>query len=121
MNISEATAGMIVGGWTLTAIIAAPLGGWLADLWQKKTGKGRLYLPALASVLAAIVLVIMVTLKFGPVGIALGFLYGILSVIGSPALNAVSQDVVPAAHKGLSMGMAVFAAYMFGGAGVHPW
>jgi len=116
MNISEATAGMIVGGWALTAIIAAPLGGWLADLWQKKTGKGRLYLPALASVLAAIVLVIMVILKFGTVGIALGFIYGFLSVIGSPALNAVSQDVVPAAHKGLSMGMAVFAAYMFGGA-----
>ena len=116
MSISEATAGMIVGGWALMAIIAAPLGGWLADLWQKKTGKGRLYLPALASVLAAIVLIIMVILKFGPIGIALGFVYGFLSVIGSPALNAVSQDVVPAANKGLSMGMAVFSAYMFGGA-----
>jgi len=116
MDISEATAGMIVGGWALMAIIAAPLGGWLADLWQKKGGKGRLYLPALASILAAIVLIAMVILKFGPIGIALGFVYGFLSVIGSPALNAVSQDVVPSAHKGLSMGMAVFAAYMFGGA-----
>jgi MFS family permease len=116
MNISEAKAGMIVGGWGLMAIIAAPLGGWLADYWQKKNGKGRLYLPALASVLAAVVLIIMVLLRFGPVGIVLGFVYGMLSVIGSPALNAVSQDVVPAAHKGLSMGMAVFAAYMFGGA-----
>jgi len=116
MSISEATAGMIVGGWALMAIIAAPLGGWLADHWQKKNGKGRLYLPALASILAAIVLIVMVILKFGPIGIALGFVYGFLSVVGSPALNAVSQDVVPAAHKGLSMGMAVFAAYMFGGA-----
>jgi len=116
MGISEAKAGMIVGGWGLMAIMGAPLGGWLADLWQKKSGKGRLYLPALASVLAAVVLIIMVILRFGPMGIALGFVYGILSVIGSPALNAVSQDVVPAAHKGLSMGMAVFAAYMFGGA-----
>ncbi len=116
MNITEAKAGMIVGGWGLMSIIGAPLGGWLADLWQKKNGKGRLYLPALASVLAAIVLIMMVLLKFGPVGIVLGFIYGILSVIGSPALNAVSQDVAPAAHKGLSMGMAVFAAYMFGGA-----
>ena len=116
MSISEATAGMIVGGWALMAIIAAPLGGWLADLWQKKTGRGRLYLPALASVLAAIVLIVMVAVRFGPIGIALGFVYGFLSVVGSPALNAVSQDVVPAAHKGLSMGMAVFAAYMFGGA-----
>jgi MFS family permease len=116
LNISEATAGMIVGGWGLMAILAAPLGGWLADIWQKKNGKGRLYLPALASLLAAIVLIVMVMLRFGPIAIGLGFLYGILSVIYGPALNAVSQDVVPAAHKGLSMGMAVFAAYMFGGA-----
>jgi MFS family permease len=116
MNVSEATAGMIVGGWGLMAIIGAPLGGWLADVWQKKTGKGRLYLPALASVVAAVVLIIMLLLRFGPVGIALGFIYGILSVIGSPALNAVSQDVVPSAHKGLSMGLAVFSAYVFGGA-----
>lgn len=116
MNISEAKAGMIVGGWGLMAIVAAPAGGWLADFWQKKTGKGRLYLPALASVLAAVLLIVMVLLRFGPVGIVLGFIYGILSVIGSPALNTVSQDVVPAANKGLSMGMAVFSAYMFGGA-----
>jgi MFS family permease len=116
MNVSEATAGMIVGGWGLMAIVGAPLGGWLADVWQKKTGKGRLYLPALASLVAAVVLIIMLLLRFGPIGIALGFVYGILSVIGSPALNAVSQDVVPSAHKGLSMGLAVFSAYVFGGA-----
>lgn len=116
MNISEAKAGMIVGGWGLMAIIGAPLGGWLADAWQKKNGKGRLYLTALASLLAAVMLIIMVLLKFGSAGIMLGFVYSILSVIGSPALNAVSQDVAPARHKGLSMGMAVFSAYMFGGA-----
>jgi MFS family permease len=116
LNISEATAGMIVGGWGLMAIIAAPLGGWLADLWQKKNGKGRLYLPALASLLAAVVLIVMVLVRFNPIGVGLGFVYGFLSVVYGPALNAVSQDVVPAAHKGLSMGMAVFAAYMFGGA-----
>lgn len=116
MGINEAKAGMVVGGWGLMAIIGAPLGGWLADYWQKKTGRGRLLMPAIAVVLAACVFIIMVMLRFGPVGIALGFIYGILSVVGSPALNAVSQDVVPAAHKGLSMGMAVFSSYMFGGA-----
>ena len=33
-----------------------------------------------------------------------------------PAIAAISQDVVPVAHKGLSMGLAIFAQYMFGGA-----
>ncbi|MCX5997624.1 MAG: MFS transporter [Chloroflexi bacterium] len=116
MGISEAQAGLIVGGWGLTAIIAAPLGGWLADLWQKKTGRGRLLLPATATVIAAILLIIIVSIKLGPVGITLGFGYGVFLVIGAPALNSISQDVVPAAHKGLSMGMAVFSSYMLGGA-----
>ncbi len=116
MGISEAQAGLIVGGWGLTAIIAAPLGGWLADLWQKKMGRGRLLLPATATLIAAIILIIMVLIKLGPVGIALGFAWGVFAVIGSPALNSISQDVVPSAHKGLSMGLAVFSSYMLGGA-----
>jgi MFS family permease len=33
-----------------------------------------------------------------------------------PAIAAISQDVVPVAHKGLSMGLAIFAQYMLGGA-----
>jgi MFS family permease len=116
MSISEAQAGLIVGGWGLMAIIGAPLGGWLADLWQKRDGKGRLLFSALVTVLAAIILIILVILKIGPIGIVLGFVYGIFAVAYGPALNAVSQDVVPAAHKGLSMGLAVFSAYVFGGA-----
>ena len=115
-GMNEAQAGVIVGGWGLTAIIAAPLGGYFADLWQKKTGKGRLHLPATVTILAAVFLLVIILLKLGPVGIALGFLYGMLAVMGSPALNSISQDVVPAAHKGLSMGMAVFGSYMLGGA-----
>jgi MFS family permease len=116
MNMSEATAGLIVGGWGLMAIIAAPLGGWLADLWQKKTGRGRLHMPALTAVLASIVLITMVSMRFGPVGIGLGFLYGILTVISIPASNAFTQDVVPAANKGLAVGLGTFCAYIFGGA-----
>lgn len=116
MGISEATAGMIVGGWGLMAILGAPLGGYLADLWQKKNNKGRIYLPAVSTILSAVVIIAVILLKLGPVGIALGFVYGILSVTGAPALNAISQDVVPSTHKGLSMGLAVFSAYIFGGA-----
>ena len=37
-----------------------------------------------------------------------------------PALGAVSQEVIPPAHKGLSWGMTIFCMYMFGGAW-SPW
>jgi MFS family permease len=37
-----------------------------------------------------------------------------------PALGAVTQEVVPPAHKGLSWGVTIFSMYMFGGAWA-PW
>jgi MFS family permease len=100
----------------LMAIIGAPLGGYLADLWQKKNKKGRIYLASAAAVLSAILLITVVLIKFNTIGIILGMLYGIFNVMGNPALASVSQDVVPSAHKGLSFGIAVFCAYALGGA-----
>jgi MFS family permease len=116
MNVSEGQAGLIVGGMVLMAIIGAPLGGFLADLWQKKNNKGRIYLASLAAVTSALLLIAVVLIKFNAIGIALGMLYGIFNVMGNPALASVSQDVVPSAHKGLSFGIAVFCAYALGGA-----
>jgi MFS family permease len=47
-------------------------------------------------------------------------LYGIAASMAVPAFATVSQDIVPVAHKGLSMGLVVFAQYLFGGAW-GPW
>jgi MFS family permease len=116
MNVNEAKAGIILGGIGLAAIIGAPLGGFLADFWQKKNPRGRMYVPAVAYIIGGILLVIVVLTEFNTLGIALAVLYGIAAAMAMPAIAAISQDVVPVAHKGLSMGMAVFAQYMFGGA-----
>jgi MFS family permease len=116
MNVTEGQAGLIVGGMVLMAIIGAPLGGYLADFWQKRNNKGRIYLASLSAVLSAILLIAVVLIKFNTIGIIIGMLYGIFNVMGNPALASVSQDVVPSAHKGLSFGIAVFCAYALGGA-----
>lgn len=50
----------------------------------------------------------------------LAVLYGFSFFVGIPALSAVSQEVIPPAHKGLSWGMTIFCMYMFGGAWA-PW
>jgi MFS family permease len=42
-----------------------------------------------------------------PLGIALGMLYGILNVMAVPSFGAISQDVVPAVHKGSSFGLSL--------------
>ncbi len=46
----------------------------------------------------------------------LGILFGICLVLGMPAIGAVTQDVVPVAHKGLSFGLCIFFQYVLGGA-----
>ncbi len=116
LHITEATAGMITGGIGLTAIIGAPLGGFLADFWQKKNPRGRMYIPVVAYIFGGSMLIAAVLTHFSYLGIAFAALFGIASAMAMPAIAAISQDVVPVAHKGLSMGLAIFAQYMLGGA-----
>jgi MFS family permease len=120
LNVNESTAGLIVGGMGMMALIGAPLGGWLTDLWHRHNPRGRVYLPAIALASAAVVLIAAIMTGFNTLGIVLGMLYGILNVMAVPAFGAISQDVVPAAHKGFSFGLAVFFQYMLGGAWA-PW
>jgi MFS family permease len=116
LHISEATAGLITGGIGLTAILGAPLGGFLADFWQKKNPRGRMYIPVAAYIFGGVMLILAVFMNFNYLGIAFAALFGIASAMAMPAIAAISQDVVPVAHKGLSMGLAIFAQYMLGGA-----
>ena len=116
LNISEAKAGLLFGAIGLAAIIGAPLGGFLADFWQKKNPRGRMYIPAVAYIVGGSLLIVVILTRFSPVGIGLAVLYGIAAAMAMPAIAAISQDVVPVAHKGLSMGLAIFAQYMLGGA-----
>jgi MFS family permease len=116
LNVTEVTAGLIVGGMGLMALIGAPLGGYLSDLWHKHDPKGRVYMPAVTLAAAAIVLIAAILTNFSPLGIALGMLYGILNVMAVPSFGAISQDVVPAVHKGSSFGLSLFFQYMLGGA-----
>jgi MFS family permease len=116
LNISEAKAGLLFGAIGLAAIIGAPLGGFLADFWQKKNPRGRMYIPAVAYIVGGSLLIVVILTRFSPLGIGLAVLYGIAAAMAMPAIAAISQDVVPVAHKGLSMGLAIFAQYMLGGA-----
>lgn len=116
LNISEAKAGLITGGIALAAIIGAPLGGFLADYWQKKNSRGRMYIPVVTYIFGGLLLIIAIFTRFSPLGIGLAVFYGILVAMAMTATAAISQDVAPVAHKGLSMGLAIFAQYMLGGA-----
>jgi len=116
--IGTDTAGLITCGVSLIAVIGAPLGGLLSDIWYRKDRRARLWLPAVASVLSSLSLAAsFLAFSFNfYLGLVLSFVFGIVNMIAIPVLSIVSQDVVPPAHKGLAYGLTVFSMYLLGGA-----
>ena len=115
-SIDEAQAGMLAGAVLLMAMFGAIIGGFFADAWQKKNNRARMLLPVIGDSLAAIVLIIALYLNMQNIGFYVILLWGVLVMLGTPAITAVTQDVVPPAVKGFSYGMALFCMYFLGGA-----
>jgi MFS family permease len=114
-EIAEDRAGMLAGLIMMMAIVGAILGGALSDIWQKRNRRARMLLAMTGDGLAAVVLIAALLLDVQGPGYVLGVIWGMMVMVGTPALNAVSQDVVMPALKGTSWGMAVFCMYVFGG------
>jgi MFS family permease len=115
-GIAEDRAGLILGIVSLMAIVGAPLGGFLADLWQKRNSRGRMYVPAIADLLGAAVAIGAFALDLKAIGFVLFIIWGMLATAGLPSLSSVSQDVVTPGLKGMAWGMAVLCMYLLGGA-----
>lgn len=114
-GITVDKAGTLLGIISLMAVIGAPLGGFLADTWQKKNNKARMLLPAVADLVSALVLIGALLLKVQGIGFYLALAWGVVFMMGLPALSAVTQDVVPPGLKGMAWGMTVLTMYVFGG------
>ena len=114
-GVDVVAANAIMVPIVLAAIVGSPLGGILADVWFKKDPRGRLYIPAITIFLSAICLAGALYFQFKGIGMALVIAYGVLNVMALPCLSAISQDVAPAAQKGLVWGLMVFCMYAFGG------
>ena len=114
-GVDVAAANAVMVPIVLAAIVGSPIGGILADVWFKKNPRGRLYIPAITIMLSAICLAGAIYFQFKGVGMTLVIAYGVLNVMALPCLSAISQDVAPAAQKGLVWGLMVFCMYVFGG------
>lgn len=127
-NVGEDTAGLVMSSTGVLAVPGVLLGGVMADRWQARHHAGRMRFAALSALASAVGIIIALILAFlihpdgsrqvslcmvlGVLGYAL---YAIGSIAGIPAINAATQDVVPARLKGLSYGLAVFYQYLLGG------
>lgn len=114
-GVDVAAANAVMVPIVLAAIVGSPIGGILADIWFKKDPRGRLYIPAITIILSAFLLAGAIYFQFKGIGMGLVIAYGVLNVMALPCLSAISQDVAPAAQKGLVWGLMVFCMYVFGG------
>ncbi len=114
-SITAAKAGLIVGVISLMAIIGAPIGGAIADAWQRKSVRGRMLLPTTTMFIIAILFPLAVLFDFKGLGFVFGLLFGAVLMMGLPAMNAITQDVVTPGLKGLAWGMCVLSMYVLGG------
>ncbi len=120
-NMTTMTAGLTYGATALVVIIAGPLGGWLADKWQKHNKNGRPYFIALTlfvNLLTGFITLYLLDVSF------ISFIIGLVAMTITygmilPASLAVLNDVTPINVRVTAIGMANFIC-SFTGATLGP-
>jgi MFS family permease len=97
-GIPASQAGLKASSVMLLAIVGAPLGGFLADAWNKKRPNARPYFAGLTSLLSAGIWLVALGLLSGTAQYLMMMLAAISTLLYLSAASAVTQDVV---HPGL--------------------
>lgn len=94
--------------WVIAAIVAAAVGGWLADRWMQRTPRGRIYVSAMGMVLIACAMMgVGYSPQTGMLSVAVGFLFlfglgwGFFDINNMPILCQVARPQVRATGYGL--------------------
>jgi len=113
-GLAEGQAGLKSSAVFLFAIIGAPLGGYLADKWNKTRINARLLLPTITSLLSAVILFFAFTVFDGQIQYMLLLSVGISITAFIAATAAVTQDVVHAGLRAISYAIAVMVQNLLG-------
>jgi MFS family permease len=113
-GFEEKSAGIRASLVMLLAIVGAPLGGYLSDLWRKRSTRARLLFPAVSTAVSAILLFVALTLAKGKLQYFVFLLFGISVTAFIPAAASVTQDVVHAGLRAVSYSIAVVIQNLLG-------
>ncbi len=113
-GLPEDQAGMKAGLVMVLALIGAPLGGFLTDLWLKKRVNARLLFSALVAIISAALLFAAFMFFDGNVQYGLLLLMGLCIVGFVPAAAAVTQDVVHPGLRAISYALCVIIQNLLG-------
>jgi MFS family permease len=113
-NLAMDKASMKASSIMVLAIIGAPLGGFLSDVWMKKRENARLLFPAISSILTGILLFIAFGFLQGKVQYMALLLMGITAVGFVPSCVAVTQDVVHPGLGAVSLSLNIIIQHLLG-------
>jgi MFS family permease len=113
-GISQELAGKMASSVMVLALIGAPLGGHLTDLWRKKQHNARLLFPALTTLLSAVVLFIALMLQKGTLQYIVFLVFGVLVICFISGAAAVTQDVIHPGLRASSYAIAVVIQNLLG-------
>jgi MFS family permease len=98
------------------ALIGAPLGGYLTDLWLKKRKNARLIFPTISSLATSLALFAAFVFMRDGVQYAALLVTGIVAVAFVPGAVAVTQDVVHPGLRAISLSLCVVIQHILGSA-----
>jgi MFS family permease len=113
-NIPQATAGKMASSVMVLALIGAPLGGFLTDIWTKSKVNARLLFPATSTLISAIVLFIALVLFKGTIQYFLFLIFGVLVLAFISGAASVTQDVIHPGLRATSYAIAVVVQNLLG-------
>jgi MFS family permease len=113
-NIPQETAGKMASSVMVLALVGAPLGGYLTDIWRKSKENARLLFPAISTLLSAIVLFIALALTKGTIQYVLFLVFGILVLAFISGAASVTQDVIHPGLRATSYAIAVVVQNLLG-------
>jgi MFS family permease len=113
-SIPQESAGKMASSVMVLALIGAPLGGYLTDIWRKSKENARLLFPALTTLLSAIILFIALTIFKGTIQYVLLLVFGILVLAFISGAASVTQDVIHPGLRATSYAIAVVVQNLLG-------
>lgn len=108
-------AGLKAGAVMLLAIIGAPLGGFLSDLWVKKKIDSRLIFASITTIITAALAFAAFYLFEGNIQYIILLLMGVSIIAFIPAAAATTQEVIHPGLRAISSGLSVVATSLIGG------
>jgi MFS family permease len=113
-NLPQDKAGTMASAVMVLALVGAPLGGILTDRWRKTQINARLLLPAISSMISAILLFSALYLFTGIIQFIIFLAMGISIMVFISGASAVTQDVIHPGLRATSYAVAVVVQNLLG-------